>query len=102
MTQLCAIVSLVNKGMIQPGTVVGISSPQSAKVYHRFLIASITGTQVSATHMASNKKVNLAIEDIVEIDGMSVNRYLSQADLDDKGDIINKGKKRGRRPKHNR
>ena len=99
-----ALSSLVNRGLIQRGTVVGINNPASSKIYLRFLVASFSpdNSRLHVRHLESNTQIQIELDQVQEIDGMSVSRYLSHADLDDQGSFINRGKKRGRRPKHSR
>jgi hypothetical protein len=51
-------------------------------------------------HTQNNSSLDLDINKIVEVDGMGLDRYLQHADLDANGLQINRGKKRGRRPKN--
>lgn len=103
MSKTTAIQNLCEKGLISTGTVLGVSETSGTKVYNRFVVAhTVTRPEVKITgvHTQHNNSLILDITKIVEVDGMILERYLQYADLDDTGNPINKGKKRGRRPKN--
>lgn len=103
MTKTSAIQSLCQKGLISKGTVLGVADSPLSRVYHRFVVAhAILAPDVKITgmHTQNNSSLDLDISKIVEVDGMALDRYLQHADLDNNGAQINRGKKRGRRPKN--
>ena len=99
-----ALSSLVSRGLIQKGTIVGVVNPNSSRIYLRLLVAAVSpdNLRLQVRHLESNTQMQIELDQVQEIDGMSVSRYLSHADLDDQGSTIDRGKKRGRRPKHSR
>ena len=50
-------------------------------------------------HLQTNVSVKMNIQNIIEVDGMNLDRYLDHADLDVDGNTIISGKKRGRKKK---
>jgi len=103
MSKIPAIQTLCQKGLIDKGTVLGVAETPGSRVYHRFVVAHTIGApdvQITGVHIQNNTSLVLDINKIVEVDGMGLERYLQHADLDNNGSQINRGKKRGRRPKH--
>jgi hypothetical protein len=89
-------------GLIGKGSIVGVSSAQTTKIPTHYVVSSLVNQpklQIEGTHVRTQQKQLLDCNSIVEIDGMELSRYLAQADLDSRGERINRGKKRGRRPK---
>ena len=97
---MTGIHKLFSLGLIETGTIVGVTSSDQ-RTQHRFQIDAVIqeNCQVRARHLVSNLPLVLSWEAIQEIDGMSLSRYLDHADLDQDGLVLNRGKKRGRRPK---
>jgi hypothetical protein len=94
------ILTLINSGFIQTGTIVGVGDlVRSPKTVKRFAVEGVKADSLTARHIDTNLVVNITASLITEVDGMSVNRYLDYADLDEDGVPIYRGKKRGRRPK---
>lgn len=102
MTDETVIRSLLQKGLISTGTIVGMSIVNQ-KHKQRYVIREATcnpGLHLVGVTVDSNQTHALEYSKIVEIDGMELQRYLLHADLDSQGAVINRGKKRGRRPKN--
>ena len=95
--------TLISKKLFGKGSLVGITTPATTKVYQRFVVEQVFSSpdiKIKALHIQSNKTLFLDISTIAEIDGMNIQRFLGQADLDTNGVSTTSGKKRGRRPKH--
>ena len=103
MTSSAAWQKLISKKLFGKGSLVGvITTPATTKVYHRFVVEQVFAApelKIKALHIQSNNMVYLDITTITEIDGMNIQRFLGQADLDSNGASTTSGKKRGRRPK---
>jgi len=103
------IITLFKKGFIQPGTVVGVMIPntsshrKNSKICKKFVVQKMNDNYSILAKSLDDEagKVYTLYPDIIsEIDGMEVGRYLEgAADLDKTGNPINRGKKRGRKPK---
>lgn len=103
MSKSIVIQSLLAKGLISPGTIVGVASSSAMRVYNRFIVSTASCNpviQIEGVHVQNQQRQLLDYTHIVEVDGMELSRYLSHADLDQHGEKINRGKKRGRRPKN--
>jgi len=96
------IKSLLQRGLISTGTIVGVAA-SNHKHKQRYVIREAScnpGLQLTGVALDNNQSHSLECNSIVEIDGMELERYLLHADLDSNGAVINRGKKRGRRPKN--
>ena len=94
--------TLISKKLLGKGSLVGIVIPTTNKVYQRFVVEQVVcipEIKIKALHIQSNKTLLLDITTISEIDGMNIERFLGQADLDTNGTSTITGKKRGRRSK---
>ena len=97
--------TLVEKNLLGKGSIIGVAdTPMIEKVYHRFVVENINfekngNTIVDAVHLQTNVSVKMNIQNIIEVDGMNLDRYLDHADLDVDGNTIISGKKRGRKKK---
>ena len=94
------IANLVRQNFIKKGTWVGVCN-QGKPVIHRIAVESITTSgDVIGIDYNTNQKVRVAQQAVVEIDGMSICRFLEQADLDKNGEKIQNLVRRGRKPKN--
>lgn len=95
--------TLISKKLLGKGSLVGIVGSTTAKVYQRFVVEQVMCVpelKIKVLHIQSNKTLLLDITTISEIDGMNIERFLGQADLDTNGISTITGKKRGRRSKN--
>lgn len=93
------IANLVKQNLIGKGTWIGIGD-KSHPVIYRIVVESITTSgDVIGIDYLTNQKVKVQQHMVVEIDGMNISRFLSQADLDSNGVKIQNLVRRGRKPK---
>lgn len=91
--------NLIKHNLVKQGTWIGINNHSNPMIL-RIAVESITSTgDVIGIDYTSNQKVKVHSSTVVEIDGMSINRFLAQADLDNNGEKIENIVRRGRKPK---
>jgi hypothetical protein len=103
MTTEPVIARLLLKGLIKKGSILGLRDPKTHRVYNRYVVRAASSEPqlaIEAQHMQNQQTLMLDCNAIVEVDGMEMSRYLAHADLNSNGESINRGKKRGRRPKN--
>jgi len=92
--------NLIRQKLIGPGTWVGLDSGHR-HVIKRMAVLEITKDQrILAVDYTTNSTVSFDPALIVEIDGMALDRFLSQADLNSEGNKITGIKRRGRKPRN--
>lgn len=92
--------NLIKQKLISPGTWIGIKNGDRAVIKRLSVIKITSDSEVLAVDYSNNTTVRLNTSVIAEIDGMTVGRFLQQADLNGDGEKITGIKRRGRRPKN--
>ena len=91
--------NLIKQQLVRKGTWLGVA-PSGEKVHTRVSMESITlDGHIVGMDCRTNQRVKFAATLVVEIDGMSLGRFLAQADLDSQGRKIENLVRRGRKPK---
>lgn len=91
--------NLIKQNLVRKGTWLGIAQSGN-QVYTRVSMEHITSDgHIVGMDCRTNQRVKFSAMMVAEIDGMSVNRFLAQADLDPQGRKIENLVRRGRRPK---
>lgn len=91
--------NLIDQKLITRGTWVGLHNGDRP-VIKRLSVLSVTADRrIIAVDYSTNSTVQVPADSIVEVDGMSLSRYLAQADLNSEGHKITGIKRRGRKPK---
>jgi hypothetical protein len=94
--------NLIAQKLIAEGTWVGLRNGDRA-VIKRLAVQSVTkDNKIVAVDYSNNSTVKLDPDLIAEIDGMKIERFLAQADLNSRGEKITGIKRRGRKPKNPR
>jgi hypothetical protein len=92
------IKNLIQHNRLVNGTWLGLSL-NGNQVVRRVCVSSSTANQLCAIDYSTNTEIIVNPLSVIEIDGMTVSRWLAQADLDSSGQKLLSGKKRGRRIK---
>lgn len=93
------LLNLVSQNLVGKGTWVGVQTNEH-KILRRLVVERITAQgQITALDVNTNQKFTFAHTCVVEIEGMSLPRFLQQADLDSNGIKITNIIRRGRKPK---
>jgi hypothetical protein len=93
------IKNLIRSKMIQPGTWLGVSLPNRAQVHVRVRVCDIHAGQIWAHVPNQTQAVWVPDHVIQEVDGMHINRFCVQADLNAQGEKLLPKPRRGRKPK---
>ncbi len=92
--------NLIRQKLITAGTWVGLNSGHR-QVIKRVTVLEVTADEkIQAVDYSTNSTVTFDPGLIVEVDGMALDRFLSQADLHSEGIKITGIKRRGRKPKN--
>lgn len=95
------IVNLINQQLIKPGTWVGVKPMSQAVTYTwRVHDCVIHRDHVLCWNPQNNQLQAVRLQEILEVDGMSLSRFCEQADLDATGVKKPPRTRRGRKPKH--
>jgi hypothetical protein len=95
---MSVIQALMQHNRLRAGTWLGLST-NGQQVIRRVRVSSLSDGYLWAVDHTTNSEVVINPQSVIEIDGMAISRWLSQADLDKEGHPVNQGKKRGRRSK---
>lgn len=91
--------NLIKQQLVRRGTWLGLAQP-GAPVFTRVSMEYMTKDgQIVGMDCRTNQRVKFSTLMVVEIDGMDVNRFLAQADLNSQGLKIENLVRRGRKPK---
>jgi hypothetical protein len=91
--------NLIKHRLVRKGTWLGVAK-LGEKVFTRVSMESITTDgHIVGMDCRTNQRVKFSALMVAEIDGMSLNRFLAQADLDSQGRKIENLVRRGRKPK---
>jgi hypothetical protein len=96
---MSVIRNLIDARFIKQGTWVGLDNSSRA-IIERFVVEEFSQTgDVIATDVRTMSRVRFQEHMIAEIDGMRLDRFLQQADLNKDGLKITGMKRRGRKPR---
>jgi hypothetical protein len=93
------IKNLIKTGLIQPGTWLGVSLPHRAQVHVRVRVCNIHSDQIWAHVPNQTQSIPVPDHVIQEVDGMHIQRFCAQADLNAQGEKLLPKPRRGRKPK---
>ena len=96
------IKNLISHNLIQTGTWLGVTVPNTPKVQQRLRVERVQPDQIWACAQYSGQMVSVPLDAIQEVDGMVLHRLCAQADLDTQGNKRTPQTRRGRKPKHMR
>ena len=97
---MSVIQNLIEARFIKPGTWIGVNT-NSRTILQRYVVDELRNNgEIVATDVQTMNKIRLRGEVIAEIDGMRLDRFLQQADLNNDGLKITGIKRRGRKPRN--
>lgn len=96
------IKNLIEHKLIKPGSWLGVSSNEKTPILSRLRVQKVNKDKIWACVPTQNKLVEVEFSHIQEVDGMRLQRFCAQADLDNKGVKLQHQIKRGRKPKNPR
>ena len=91
--------NLIKGQFIKPGTWIGVDT-NNRQVLYRYVVDDISVSgEITATDVRTMSRLRIRHDIITEVDGMRLDRFLQQADLDETGCKITGIKRRGRKPR---